>query len=208
MLVMWLLLSVPLCRLGFALGRRRRWRWGRGELPGGGSGASALPGDPARTKRVPSPIPAKPWHRSRACVCLLAGLLPFLSILVEMSFALAALWNYKVLYLYWTLVLALLLLLAASALSSVVAVYLLLCAEDHRWHWASFSAGSSPSLFALAYCVWYFFSSTRMSGAFQTVFYFGWSSLLCLALGLGTGSAGFLASDAFVRRIYRSVKSD
>lgn len=73
-MALWLLLSAPLCRVGFALGRRR---WQR-RL----SAAAANVGDPARTKRVPSPIPAKPWYRSRAVVCLLAGLLPFLSILV------------------------------------------------------------------------------------------------------------------------------
>ena len=83
-LALWLLLSVPLCRLGFALGRRR---WQRRLLLGGGGGAGSggagsSAGDPARTKRVPSPIPAKPWHRSRLVVCTLAGLLPFLSILV------------------------------------------------------------------------------------------------------------------------------
>lgn len=76
-LALWLLLSVPLCRLGFAMGKRR---WQR-KLGGGAAAGTAL-GDPARTKRVPSPIPAKPGHRSRAVVCLLAGLLPFLSILV------------------------------------------------------------------------------------------------------------------------------
>ena len=126
----------------------------------------------------------------------------------EMSFVFAALWNYKVLYLYWTLVLALALLLAATALSSVVAVYSLLCAEDHRWHWAAFGAGFSPAAYAFGYCVRYFFTGTQMSGAFQSCFYFGWSLLLCLALGTATGSVGFLASAAFGRRIYRSVKCD
>ena len=126
----------------------------------------------------------------------------------EMSFVFAALWNYKVLYLYWTLVLALALLLAATALSSVVAVYSLLCAEDHRWHWAAFGAGFSPAAYAFGYCVRYFFPGTQMRGAFQSCFYFGWSLLLCLALGTATGSVGFLASAAFVRRIYRSVKCD
>ena len=74
---LWLLLSAPLCRLGFAAGRKRWQRRRLGEAAGGGRA-----GDPTRTKRVPSPIPSKPWHRSRAFVCLLAGLLPFLSILV------------------------------------------------------------------------------------------------------------------------------
>ena len=125
----------------------------------------------------------------------------------EMSFVFAAMWNYKVLYLYWTLLLALGLLLAATALSSIVAVYSLLCAEDHRWHWAGFSAGFSPALYVFFYAVRYF-TGTQMSGGFQTCFYFGWSFLLCLALGTATGSVGFLASAAFVRRIYRSVKCD
>ena len=88
-LALWLLLSVPLCRLGFALGRRRLQRrllLSGGGAAGVGGGGGGLAGDPARTKRVPSPIPAKPRHRSRAVVCLLAGVLPFLSILVVREF--------------------------------------------------------------------------------------------------------------------------
>jgi transmembrane 9 superfamily member 3 len=69
-------------------------------------------------------------------------------------------------------------------------------------------AGCSPALYLFAYCVRYFFAGTRMTGVFQGCFYFGWSLLLCLSLGTATGAVGFLASAAFVRRIYRSVKCD
>jgi transmembrane 9 superfamily protein 3 len=46
-----------------------------------------------------------------------------------------------------------------------------------------------------------------MTGLLQTVFFFGYSALACLALGCLTGTIGAVAAGAFVRGIYLSISS-
>jgi len=62
--------------------------------------------------------------------------------------------------------------------------------------------------YVFVYAVHYFFMKTKMTGFFQTCFYFGYTAMLCLGLAVLCGALGYLASAAFVRRIYRSIKCD
>jgi transmembrane 9 superfamily protein 3 len=47
-----------------------------------------------------------------------------------------------------------------------------------------------------------------MTGFFQTCFYFGYTAMACLGLGLLCGAVGYMAASSFVRTIYRVVKVD
>jgi hypothetical protein len=47
-----------------------------------------------------------------------------------------------------------------------------------------------------------------MYGFFQSTFYFSYTALLCIALGLMTGAIGFCGASLFVRKIYGNVKID
>ena len=47
-----------------------------------------------------------------------------------------------------------------------------------------------------------------MTGFLQTSYYFAYSGLFCIGLGLLTGTIGFQASSVFVNRIYRNIKVD
>lgn len=58
------------------------------------------------------------------------------------------------------------------------------------------------------YSVHYFFKKTKMTGFFQTSFYFGYTAIFCLGLGIMCGALGYLGSSVFVRRIYRNIKCD
>ena len=49
---------------------------------------------------------------------------------------------------------------------------------------------------------------TKMSGFFQTLFYFAYMLLFCLGLGLVCGMLGYTGCSVFVKRIYRNIKSD
>ena len=82
------------------------------------------------------------------------------------------------------------------------------CRQDYRWAWTSFLAGASTAIYVFFYSIYYFVLKTKMSGFFQTVFYFGYMFLFCFALSLMCGSMGYLGCSVFVRRIYRNIKSD
>ena len=91
---------------------------------------------------------------------------------------------------------------------TIVVTYFLLNNEDYRWPWVSFAASSSTAGYVLLYSVYYFFMKTKMSGFFQTLFYFAYMFIFCLALGIMCGTLGYTGCSLFVRRIYRNIKSD
>jgi len=91
---------------------------------------------------------------------------------------------------------------------TIVVTYFLLNNEDYRWPWTSFAAASSTAGYVLLYSIYYFFVKTKMSGFFQTLFYFCYMLIFCIALGVMCGTVGYLGCATFVRRIYRNIKSD
>jgi transmembrane 9 superfamily protein 3 len=64
------------------------------------------------------------------------------------------------------------------------------------------------AVYVFLYAAYFFFFRTEMTGLLQASFYFGYTSLACVALGLMTGTIGTAASTAFVRAIYSSIKAD
>lgn len=189
----WLLCATPLALLGTVLGRR----------------LAGTPDAPCRVKRVPSPIPPPPaWYLAPPALAVGAGALPFGAIFMEAFFLLSAIFSHKVYYVYGTLALVLALLTAVTTCVAVVATYLSLQAENHAWQWLSFGTGASVGGWVFLYAAFYFVTKTRMSGLFQTAFFFGHTAILCLGLGAAMGAVAHLAAGAFVKKIYRGVKCD
>ena len=58
-------------------------------------------------------------------------------------------------------------------------------------------------IFIYAYCFYYYYARSDMSGLMQNTFYFGYMAVVCLGFFLMLGYVGFRASLMFVRRIYR-----
>ncbi|BDA44667.1 Transmembrane 9 superfamily member 3 [Coccomyxa sp. Obi] len=191
-LLIWMFLSFPLCLFGTVVGRN----W------------NGLPDNPCRVKRIPSPIPARQWYLQPAVIALMGGLLPFGSIFIEMYFIFTSFWNYKVYYVYGFMLLVFLILAIVTVCVTIVGTYFLLNAENYHWQWTSFCAAASTALYVFLYAVHYFFVKTKMTGFFQTCFYFGYTLMFCLGLSIMTGALGYLGSAVFVRRIYRNIKCD
>lgn len=139
---------------------------------------------------------------------MLSGLLPFGSIFIEIYFVFTSFWNYKYYYVYGFMLLVFVILLIVSVCVTIVSTYFLLNAEDYRWHWTAISSAASTAFYVYIYAIYYFFTKTKMSGVFQTTFYFGYTLMFCIGIGLVTGSIGFLAANTFVKRIYKNIKSD
>ncbi|KAK9908535.1 hypothetical protein WJX75_009309 [Coccomyxa subellipsoidea] len=191
-LLIWMFLSFPLCLFGTVVGRN----W------------NGLPDTPCRVKRIPSPIPARQWYLQPLVIALMGGLLPFGSIFIEMYFIFTSFWNYKVYYVYGFMLLVFLILAIVTVCVTIVGTYFLLNAENYHWQWTSFCAAASTALYVFLYAVHYFFVKTKMTGFFQTCFYFGYTLMFCLGLSIMTGALGYLGSAIFVRRIYRNIKCD
>lgn len=190
--LLWAFLSIPLCVLGTVVGRKY----------------ASAPNNPCRVKRIPSPIPLKAWYLTPAAIVAAGGLLPFGSIFIEMYFIFTSFWNYKVYYVYGFMLLVFVIMMIVTCCVTVVGTYFLLNAENYHWQWTSFTMSASTSAYVFLYAIHYYLFKTRMSGLFQTSFYFGYTAMFCFGLALVCGALGYFAAAAFVRTIYRQVKCD
>jgi transmembrane 9 superfamily protein 3 len=191
-LAIWIFVSMPLTIVGTIVGRN--WC---GEA-----------NNPCRVNPIPRYIPDNPWFLRPFAMSMLSGLLPFGSIFIEMYFVFTSFWNYKYYYVYGFMMLVFIILVVVSICVTIVSTYFLLNAEDYRWHWTSLTSAASTGLYVYFYSVYYFFAKTKMTGFFQTTFYFGYMFMFCLGIALVTGSVGYLAASTFVKRIYKNIKSD
>jgi len=110
--------------------------------------------------------------------------------------------------LYGILFLAFGLLALVTAFITVALTYFQLASEDHRWWWRSFLSGGAVGAFIYAYCFFYYFNHSGMSGFLQTAFYFLYMAVVAFGFFLMMGAVGFYASWMFVRYIYSSIKTD
>jgi transmembrane 9 superfamily protein 3 len=49
-----------------------------------------------------------------------------------------------------------------------------------QWQWTAFFSGASTSIYVYLYSFYYFAFKTKMTGFFQTCFYFGYTAMFCL----------------------------
>nr|GME14320.1 transmembrane 9 superfamily member 1-like [Ipomoea batatas] len=170
--VIWAFISFPLALLGTVVGRN----W------------SGTPNNPCRVKTIPRPIPEKKWYLTPSIISLMGGLLPFGSIFIEMYFVFTSFWNYKVYYVYGFMLLVFIILIIVTVCVTIVGTYFLLNAENYHWQWTSFFSAASTALYVYLYSIYYYHVKTKMSGFFQTSFYFGYTLMFCLGLGILCGS--------------------
>ena len=191
-LLIWLFVSFPLALFGTIVGRN----W------------AGTPDNPCRVKSIPRPIPAKTWYLTPRMIAAVGGLLPFGSIFIEMYFIFTSFWNYKVYYVYGFMLLVFLILVVVTVCVTIVGTYFLLNAENYHWQWTAFLSAASTAGYVFLYSLYYFVVKTKMTGLFQTFFFFGYTTIFCLGLGVMCGAVGYLGASTFVRRIYRSIKCD
>lgn len=192
MLAIWGFASAPMTVAGTLVGRN----W------------NGTADNPCRINPVPRQIPEKKWYMHPVVNIVLGGILPFGSIFIEMYFMFTAFWHYKYYYVYGFMLLVYIILIVVSICVTIVSTYFLLNSEDYRWQWVSFLSSASTAGYVFLYSIYYFFVKTKMSGFFQTCFYFGYTLMFCIGLGILCGALGYIGTSIFVKRIYQNVKVD
>ncbi|KAF7511039.1 hypothetical protein GJ744_005585 [Endocarpon pusillum] len=191
---LWLLIQVPLVYLGSWYGYVKTEAWQH----------------PTRTNATPRQIPAQSWHTRSLQVFLLAGLVPFAVLFIELMFVFKSVWQDKSGYYYvfgFLSVVSIILIITVSEVT-IIATYIQLCSENHHWWWQSFFVGAGSALWVFAYCVWYYATRLHIQGFISSILFFSYSFLACVVYGLLTGTVGFLTAYAFVRRLYSATKVD
>ncbi|THG06564.1 hypothetical protein TEA_014058 [Camellia sinensis var. sinensis] len=90
----------------------------------------------------------------------------------------------KVYYVYGFMLLVFLILIIVTVCVTIVGTYFLLNAENYHWQWTSFFSAASTAVYVYLYSIYYYYVKTKMSGFFQTSFYFGYTMMFCLGLGI------------------------
>lgn len=160
---------------------------------------------PTKTASIPRQIPPQPWYISRRIyTVLLAGLVPFAVIFIELLYIFRSLWQDKSSYYY---VFGLLTVISSVNIIAVVevtivATYIQLCAENYHWWWQSVFTGAGSALWIFAYCTWFYMTRLHIKGFVSAVLFFGYSVVACSMYGLLMGTLGFLTAYALVRKMY------
>ncbi|KAJ5909388.1 Transmembrane 9 superfamily member 7 [Penicillium tannophilum] len=194
LLALWLLIQVPLVYLGSWVGYVRAKPWEH----------------PLKTNAIARQVPPQPWYLSSLAGPLLTGLVPFAVLFIELLFVFKNLWQDKSGYYYvfgfLSAVSAVLIVTVIEV--TVIATYSQLCSENYHWWWQSFLTGGSSAFWIFAYCIWYYMFKLHVTGFVSTLLFFSYSFLACTVYFLLTGTVGFLAAYAFVRRVYSAIKVD
>ncbi|KAJ6095089.1 hypothetical protein N7467_002602 [Penicillium canescens] len=194
LLALWLLIQVPLVYLGSWVGYVRAAPWEH----------------PLKTNAIPRQIPPQPWYLRSPIGPLLTGIIPFAVLFIELLFVFKNLWQDKTGYYYvFGFLSAVSTVLMVTVVEvTVIATYSQLCSENYHWWWQSFLTGGSSAFWIFAYCIWYYLFKLHVTGFVSSLLFFSYSFLACAVYGLLTGTVGFLAAYAFVRRVYSAIKVD
>lgn len=187
-LFLWLFIQLPLVYMGSWYGYTRAGAWEH----------------PTKTSTIPRQIPQQAWYIKSTRSILLAGLIPFAVIFIELLFVFQSVWQDKsgYYYVFGFLGVVSLILIVTVAEVTVVTIYIQLCSENYNWWWQSFFVGGGSSVWVFLYSVWYYFVRLHITGFVSSMLFFTYSFMACLVYGLLTGTVGFLFAYAFVRRIY------
>ena len=189
-LLLWFGISVPLVYLGAFIGFSKQ----------------AIE-NPSKVSKIPKPLQVIPGINKIKLVSFLAGCLPFGCMFIELSYVMNSLWHHTLFYyLFGFLFLCFIVLIITSAEVSVLMCYILLCREDYRWWWLSFSVAGSSGIYFFAYAVVYWFLKLQVMRFSSIVLYFGYMLIGSVAYALITGTIGFFATFIFIRTIFSLIK--
>lgn len=190
MFLLWVCVSAPLVFIGAFFG----YKASKIEVP-------------TKTTQIARFIPdSNSWFVKFPHCALLAGILPFASVAIELSFIMNALWINQIYYIMGFLIVVCFVFTLSCSTMAMVMCYCQLCNENHRWWWKSFFNGASTGFYLFLYSIWYLIMKLELVGILSLVVYISYMGLICFAFSLYCGGIALISSFWFCNKIYAAVK--
>ncbi|KAL7962860.1 Endomembrane protein 70 domain-containing protein [Trichoderma compactum] len=164
-LLLWLCVQVPLVYAGSHHGFHKAGAWEH----------------PTKTTTIPRQVPRQAWYSKSIQAVILAGLIPFAVIFIELLFVFQSIWQDKSGYYYVFGFLAVVsaILVVTIAEVTIVTIYAQLCAENYHWWWQSFFVGGASAFWVFLCSLWYYFFKLHISGFVSSMLFFAYSFMAC-----------------------------
>ena len=191
LLFLWFFVSTPLVIIGSFYGFKRE--------------TTAFP---VRTSTLERAVPTQKWYLHPVLTAVVAGILPFGAVSVELYFIMSSLWLHQIFHIFGFLFLVGVVLFATCAEISILLCYVQLCHEDYHWWWRSFFNSGACAFYTLLYAVWYNLTELSLDGLVPLMLYYGYMFLFAFTFWLVSGTIGTLSCFYFNIQIYGSIKVD
>jgi transmembrane 9 superfamily member 2/4 len=162
---------------------------------------------PVAVNSIPRFIPSQHRLSSWVVMTVIAGILQFGCIFVEVSSIMNAIWLHQVYYLFGFSLMVLTILCIACGELAIVICYVQLNQENYKWWWQSFLSGGAVSMYVILYAI-KFYDELQLETRVASLLYFTAMVQNAFVVFLVTGSVGFFSSLLFTRAMYSSIKVD
>mmetsp|Transcript_69689 Transcript_69689/g.163958 ORF Transcript_69689/g.163958 Transcript_69689/m.163958 type:complete len:177 (-) Transcript_69689:59-589(-) len=166
---------------------------------------------PVRVNPIPRQVPPQVWYLRTVSATVLAGVLPFGVVFVELTVILGSMWQHRFYYMFGFLFLVFIVMVVTIAEVCIVLVYLQLCSENYNWWWRSYLAGGSVAIFLFLYSTYYYLRHVHLiglGGMVSAFIHVGYTFILAAVFFVLCGFIGLASCFYFCRLIYGAVKID
>ena len=146
----------------------------------------------------------------------ICGIIPFGVVFIENYYVMTSLWNYKFyivtetsigVFVCWFLV-----------TSGTAILYTILFLNNHTqypqqsnpppkdWQWQAFRSVATSGAYLFLYSIYYYSYKTRMTGLFQTTYFFGTMLFISAMASLANGVVGHFAASQIIRLLYSNLQ--
>ncbi|KAG5497359.1 hypothetical protein JIQ42_03845 [Leishmania sp. Namibia] len=164
--------------------------------------------NPTRVGRLAREIPTQNWINKPMFMYVFWPAVPLIVVVIELYYIMQDLWEGQIYYSFGFLTVTACIWVLVCALVTVSCLYYVLCYENHRWWWIAYLVPGGAGLHMLCMSLIFFASHVTVSSVASAVLFFAYMGMVSYMYGMAAGAVGVMASIAFVRKIYGSIKID
>lgn len=143
---------------------------------------------PVRVNQIPRQIPPSTNYLRPLPSMVLAGILPFGAIFVELYFIMQNMWFGKVYYMFGFLFICYGIMIITCAAVTILLVYFLLCSENYHWQWRAFATAGASAGYVFGNALLYWMGKLSFGSFTSGVLYIGYSALISFLFFILTGT--------------------